>query len=160
MSGQQSSSSWQGSSQVREVQQALKDKGLDVGQVDGQMGPQTKSALKQFQQQQNLPQTGELDQQTIAALGISGSASSSTSGASQGSGATGSTSGSAGATGSTSSQDQGTSSTGSASQGSQGSSTYGGASQGSSGATGGSSSQDSAGATGGSSTSNQQSGKS
>lgn len=58
---------------VRSAQQALKEKGFDVGTVDGQMGPNTESALRNFQQSKNLPQTGNLDQQTLAALGVNGS---------------------------------------------------------------------------------------
>ena len=55
---------------VRSAQQALKQKGFDVGTVDGQMGPNTESALRNFQQAQGLPQSGDLDQQTLSALGI------------------------------------------------------------------------------------------
>lgn len=57
---------------VRSVQQALKQKGYDVGSVDGQMGPNTENALRQFQQAQGISQTGNLDQQTLSALGVSG----------------------------------------------------------------------------------------
>ena len=55
---------------VREAQQALKDQGFNVGSVDGQMGPTTESALRNFQQSKKLPQTGNLDQQTLSALGV------------------------------------------------------------------------------------------
>jgi len=55
---------------VRSAQQALKDKGFDVGTVDGQIGPNTQSALRNFQQAQGLPQSGNLDQQTLSALGV------------------------------------------------------------------------------------------
>ena len=47
---------------VRSAQQALKQKGYDVGSVDGQLGPSTESALRQFQQKEGLPQSGNLDQ--------------------------------------------------------------------------------------------------
>jgi peptidoglycan hydrolase-like protein with peptidoglycan-binding domain len=57
-------------SQVSQIQQALNDKGFNVGPVDGQMGPKTKAALKQFQQAQGLQASGKLDQQTVAALSI------------------------------------------------------------------------------------------
>ena len=57
-------------SQVSQIQQALNEKGYNVGSVDGQMGPKTKSALKQFQQAQGLQASGKLDQQTLAALTI------------------------------------------------------------------------------------------
>ena len=55
---------------VRSVQQALKQKGYDVGTIDGQLGPTTDSALRNFQQAQGLPQSGSLDQQTLSALGV------------------------------------------------------------------------------------------
>lgn len=59
--------------QVSQVQQALIDQGFDIGTVDGQMGPKTKAALKQFQQQKGLQASGKLDQQTLAALTTSSS---------------------------------------------------------------------------------------
>jgi len=61
---------------VKQAQQALKDKGIQVGAVDGQWGPQTQQGVKQFQQQQGLQASGQLDQQTVAALGIGGQSSS------------------------------------------------------------------------------------
>lgn len=61
--------------QVRQVQQALKDKGKDPGPIDGVMGPQTKSALKDYQQDEGLKATGQLDTATLAKLGVSDSSS-------------------------------------------------------------------------------------
>jgi hypothetical protein len=58
-------------STIRAAQQALTQKGFDAGSPDGKMGPQTQSAVKQFQEAQKLPQTGTLDAQTLAALGVS-----------------------------------------------------------------------------------------
>ena len=55
-------------SQVSQLQQALNEKGYNVGTVDGQMGPKTKTALRQFQQAQGLSASGQLDSQTMAAL--------------------------------------------------------------------------------------------
>lgn len=55
---------------VRSVQQSLSARGYDVGPVDGVWGPSTESALRQFQQSQGLPQTGDLDPRTLAALGV------------------------------------------------------------------------------------------
>ena len=73
----QSYTSVQGdSSQVSQIQQALNDKGLNAGPVDGKMGPKTKAALKQFQQSQGLQASGQVDQQTLAALTINGSSAS------------------------------------------------------------------------------------
>ena len=60
-----------GSADVRTAQQALNDRGYDVGAVDGILGPQTESAIRSFQQTQGLPQTGTLDSATLAALGVS-----------------------------------------------------------------------------------------
>lgn len=62
------------SDQIREVQQALKEKGHDVGAVDGQWGPKTQNALKEYQQAQGTQASGELDSQTMSSLGVSGSA--------------------------------------------------------------------------------------
>jgi peptidoglycan hydrolase-like protein with peptidoglycan-binding domain len=56
---------------VRNVQQALQDKGFDVGAVDGVMGPRTESALRQFQQQQGISASGHLDRRTLGALNVS-----------------------------------------------------------------------------------------
>lgn len=59
--------------QVKQAQQALKDNGLYKGKVDGKMGPQTKSALSQFQKQNGLKQTAQLDHATMKALTQGGS---------------------------------------------------------------------------------------
>lgn len=56
---------------VRDVQQALNSKGYDAGMVDGQWGPKTENAVKRFQQASGLPQTGELENSTLVALGVS-----------------------------------------------------------------------------------------
>ena len=34
------------------------------------LGPETEQAIKQFQEKQGLQQTGQLDEQTLSALGI------------------------------------------------------------------------------------------
>ena len=60
----------QGRSNIREVQQALKDKGFDPGAVDGVNGPATRAALKKFQAQQNLTADGRLGPKTLDALGV------------------------------------------------------------------------------------------
>ena len=56
---------------VRSAQQALNDRGYDVGPVDGIYGPSTQDAVVRFQQAQGLSQTGTLDAQTLSALGMS-----------------------------------------------------------------------------------------
>lgn len=58
------------SSTVRNVQQALNAKGFNAGPADGQWGPSTEIALKQFQAAQGLPPTGALDARTMNALGV------------------------------------------------------------------------------------------
>jgi len=65
------------SSTVKQVQQALNDKGLDAGPVDGIAGPKTQAALQKFQKDQNLSGSGSIDNQTLAALNVGGSTSSS-----------------------------------------------------------------------------------
>jgi len=62
-------------SQVKQAQQALQSQGLYQGKVDGVLGPETKQALKEFQQKNGLKQTGSLDQRTLAALGGAGESS-------------------------------------------------------------------------------------
>jgi peptidoglycan hydrolase-like protein with peptidoglycan-binding domain len=56
--------------QVKAVQQALKDKGQDPGDVDGRMGPKTQAALRDFQQKEGLKATGRADAETMAKLGV------------------------------------------------------------------------------------------
>jgi hypothetical protein len=56
---------------VRDVQQALNDKGYNAGAIDGQWGPSTEEAVRKFQQAAGLPQTGELEHSTLVALGVS-----------------------------------------------------------------------------------------
>jgi hypothetical protein len=53
---------------VRDAQQALRDRGHDPGPIDGLMGPRTSAAIRDFQQQENLTVTGQLDAETRARL--------------------------------------------------------------------------------------------
>lgn len=55
---------------VRSVQRALNEKGYDAGSVDGRWGPATEDAVRRFQRAAGLPQTGELEQSTLATLGV------------------------------------------------------------------------------------------
>jgi peptidoglycan hydrolase-like protein with peptidoglycan-binding domain len=55
---------------VKQVQEKLSAAGLDVGQPDGKIGPKTQAALKQFQEKEGLQASGQLDQETLAALEI------------------------------------------------------------------------------------------
>jgi peptidoglycan hydrolase-like protein with peptidoglycan-binding domain len=57
------------SNTVRKVQQTLSDRGFRT-MVDGQMGPRTQAALKRFQRSESLEPTGQLNRQTLVALGI------------------------------------------------------------------------------------------
>jgi len=53
---------------VRAAQQMLSKNGFDVGPIDGILGRRTSAALREFQQQQQLTQTGKLDADTLRAL--------------------------------------------------------------------------------------------
>ncbi len=55
---------------VRDVQQALSQKGFNPGEIDGVWGNRTISAVREFQKQQGLDATGSLNPQTTSALGI------------------------------------------------------------------------------------------
>ena len=61
---------------VRRAQEALNRAGYNLGVADGQMGTRTVAEIKRFQSDRFLPLTGQLDDATLAALGISGSNSS------------------------------------------------------------------------------------
>ncbi|MCR9276617.1 MAG: peptidoglycan-binding protein [Pseudomonadaceae bacterium] len=58
-------SSGGGSDMVRKAQQALKDLGIYSGGVDGLMGPNTAGAIREFQSQMGLEETGKLDLKTM-----------------------------------------------------------------------------------------------
>jgi peptidoglycan hydrolase-like protein with peptidoglycan-binding domain len=68
--GSASTSETADSNVVQQIQQALNSKGYNTGAVDGKMGQKTQQALTKFQQAQGLQPTGQLDQQTLAALGV------------------------------------------------------------------------------------------
>jgi peptidoglycan hydrolase-like protein with peptidoglycan-binding domain len=55
---------------VLQAQERLKAAGFDPSSIDGTLGPQTRDALRRYQQTRNLPATGELDEGTLQALGI------------------------------------------------------------------------------------------
>ena len=59
-----------GGQSTKEVQEALKAKGNDPGPIDGKMGPQTRAALKAFQESNGLKGTGRIDNETADKLGI------------------------------------------------------------------------------------------
>lgn len=55
---------------VRDVQRGLASRGYDVGPQDGIYGDGTEQALRRFQRDQKLTASGQVDSQTLAALGI------------------------------------------------------------------------------------------
>ncbi|MEK6301028.1 MAG: peptidoglycan-binding protein [Acidobacteriota bacterium] len=55
---------------IRKAQSALKEQGYYEGQIDGSMNPRTSTALKTYQFEHKLQETGELDQQTATSLGL------------------------------------------------------------------------------------------
>jgi peptidoglycan hydrolase-like protein with peptidoglycan-binding domain len=55
---------------VKSAQERLADKGYNPGPADGVAGPQTRSALRKFQADQGLPETGRFDQPTLAKLDV------------------------------------------------------------------------------------------
>ena len=57
-------------SEVRAVQEKLKERGLSKGSVDGIFGTQTKDAVKKFQKQQGLTADGIAGPATLKRLGI------------------------------------------------------------------------------------------
>jgi peptidoglycan hydrolase-like protein with peptidoglycan-binding domain len=67
---------------VRQAQEQLKQQGLYNGRVDGKMGPETAQAISKFQQQNGLPQSSQLDQETMGKLGGNGGTSTNGSGSS------------------------------------------------------------------------------
>lgn len=59
-----------GTAHIKSVQQALVAKGADIGPVDGVLGPKTRKALRAFQKEEKLPQTGRIDKQSLDRLGV------------------------------------------------------------------------------------------
>src|SRR5262245_49485397 len=55
---------------IRQAQEQLSSKGHEV-QADGKLGPKTQAAVKEFQQSEGIQASGRLDQETLAALGVS-----------------------------------------------------------------------------------------
>ena len=60
-----------GQSDIKSVQEALRDKGFDPGPIDGVMGRRTRAALRSFQQSKNIKANGDLDADTFQQLGVS-----------------------------------------------------------------------------------------
>jgi len=55
---------------VRRAQEALDRAGYEIGTPDGKLGPRTAAAIKRFQTDRYLTVTGQLDDTTLAALGV------------------------------------------------------------------------------------------
>ena len=55
---------------TRKAQTALKEQGYYEGQIDGAMNARTAAALKTYQREHKLTETGELNQQTATSLGL------------------------------------------------------------------------------------------
>lgn len=55
---------------IANVQAELERRGYDTGGVDGTYGPTTRRALLRYQSDNGLPVTGEIDQETLDALGL------------------------------------------------------------------------------------------
>jgi peptidoglycan hydrolase-like protein with peptidoglycan-binding domain len=53
---------------TREIQQALKNAGFYQGSVDGKLGPQTRSAIREFQRVHGLADDGVVGRQTWSKL--------------------------------------------------------------------------------------------
>lgn len=61
-----------GEERVMSAQRALSQRGLYKGRVDGIAGPQTEAAVREFQFQNGLAPTGQLNLSTANALGLGG----------------------------------------------------------------------------------------
>jgi len=55
---------------VASVQDQLNRLGYSAGSVDGALGPQTRDAIADFQNDHGLPVTGQIDQSVLRALGL------------------------------------------------------------------------------------------
>lgn len=55
---------------IGQVQERLRALGFDAGPVNGDFGLKTQAALAQFQLSLNIPASGQLDDETLNALGV------------------------------------------------------------------------------------------
>jgi len=55
---------------IRRVQEQLRALGFDAGPVNGNFGEKTQAALAQFQLSRTIPASGQLDDPTLAELGV------------------------------------------------------------------------------------------
>jgi peptidoglycan hydrolase-like protein with peptidoglycan-binding domain len=68
--GDQEKSSGLSHHDIKKLQENLRDKGYYHADVDGVLGPQTRAAIRQYQESENLPASGHLDAQTAGKLGV------------------------------------------------------------------------------------------
>jgi peptidoglycan hydrolase-like protein with peptidoglycan-binding domain len=54
---------------IRQVQLALQKKGFDPGPIDGVLGARTREAVRSFQEYYGIKASGQIDNQTLYALG-------------------------------------------------------------------------------------------
>lgn len=55
---------------IKRVQEKLHSQGFNAGPVNGDLGTKTQAALAQFQLSRTLPASGQLDERTLAELGV------------------------------------------------------------------------------------------
>jgi peptidoglycan hydrolase-like protein with peptidoglycan-binding domain len=70
---------------ISRVQEKLHALGFDAGPVNGDFGAKTQAALAQFQLSRIIPASGQLDDQTLAELGVQRGGAGASAGASAGS---------------------------------------------------------------------------
>ena len=56
--------------EIEAVQRELSERGYNPGTIDGAMGRRTRGALREFQRSAGIPDTGDIDDATRAALGL------------------------------------------------------------------------------------------
>lgn len=66
---------------VTKVQEKLREAGFDGGPPNGDFSAKTQTALSQFQLSRNVPASGQLDDQTLAELGVQREAAQASAGA-------------------------------------------------------------------------------
>jgi peptidoglycan hydrolase-like protein with peptidoglycan-binding domain len=70
ISGNQQDMTGMSADDINQAKEALRAKGLNPGPMNGSVDSQTRQALREFQQDNDLPATGNLDQQTAGKLGV------------------------------------------------------------------------------------------
>ncbi|HWC18590.1 MAG TPA: peptidoglycan-binding domain-containing protein [Terriglobales bacterium] len=60
------------SNDILDAQKKLNDQGYNAGTPDGKIGLRTRSAIRKYQQDKNLPVSGKLDESTLSHLNVAG----------------------------------------------------------------------------------------